>query len=162
MNRERLIEVCLTALTNRTQRRADHRAEAVLDALLRELDAQDLTIGSKYAAAPNFCHSCGADIRKFEVMEADGFVMAPTGLMTYQGRVVHLSPNQNILLKTLLIARPHFVSIEVLLNRMGSDGSNNTAYVQITGIRRRLAQQGIPCPIQGSRGRGVRWAMGDE
>jgi OmpR family two-component system response regulator YxdJ len=112
------------------------------------------------APVPPFCPCCGADIRLDTPIMLNDFSMYGDGYpLMHKGKRVPLTPMQNAICWTLLKAYPAVVSADVLMIRVGSDAESNALDVQLSRMRAKMRELGIPNPIETIWGKGFRWSI---
>jgi DNA-binding response OmpR family regulator len=84
------------------------------------------------------CPSCGYNLVPEKVVELGAMRFDPRGDACFHGEKLRLSPSEHILLGTLLASAGKFVSVDVLMNRLGSEGENKVVDVYITRLRKKL------------------------
>jgi DNA-binding response OmpR family regulator len=113
--------------------------------------------------APAFCPHCGADIRLDQPICLNDFSMFGDGYpLYYQQQPIILTSAQSAICWSLLKAFPRMVRRDALINRMGSDSLSNAVEVQVSRIRDKLRQLGVPNPIETVQGKGYRWTLDPE
>ncbi|MFD2615043.1 response regulator transcription factor [Paenibacillus gansuensis] len=93
------------------------------------------------------------------VVQKAGLMLYPERLeLQLQGKAVMLSKKEAVLMETLLERSPRVVSREAILNQLWDDSfvDDNTLSVNITRIRKRLAELGIEQALETVRGSGYR------
>ena len=109
----------------------------------------------------SFCPRCGADICLDEPIRIDDFSMIGDGYpLVWRGHLIQLTRGERIVVWSRLNAYPDHVSKPVLLDRLDSEGMNNTISVMISRIRGRLRAVGAPDAIETIWGKGHRWKPG--
>lgn len=111
------------------------------------------------ASQPDYCPSCGYNAHKDRVIERDGFVVDPSGLCSYDGRTISLTPGQGRLLHTVASGNGRPIKAETILNRISDGESVNLCLVLISQLRKKLRLNKVPCPIQTKHGAGYYWAL---
>jgi DNA-binding response OmpR family regulator len=104
------------------------------------------------------CHRCGADLALDAPIFMNDFAMNGAGFpLIYDGKQVPLTNDEAQLCWALMKAYPHFLTVEILVERLGSEAENpnNLIRAHISRIRRKLAGMGAPhrviaTPIWGS------------
>jgi DNA-binding winged helix-turn-helix (wHTH) protein len=105
-----------------------------------------------------FCPKCGADILLDEPIRIDDFAMIGEQFpLCYRAQPIHLTRSERIVVWSILKAFPKAVSKPTLLDRLDSDGVNNTIQVLICRIRKKIMDIGGPDTIETVRGEGYRW-----
>ncbi|MFC4810460.1 response regulator transcription factor [Paenibacillus sp. GCM10023250] len=104
--------------------------------------------------------------RAYGDLAAKERVVSHAGLLLYpermelhlNGRSVALSKKETVLIETLLERSPRVVSRETILDKLWDDAfvDDNTLSVNITRIRKRLAELGIEQALETVRGSGYR------
>ena len=108
---------------------------------------------------PDYCPSCGYNARKDRVIERDGFVVDPSGLLTYLGKSIHLTPGQGRLLHSIAAGNGRVVRTEALLNRISDGESINLCAVLVSQLRAKMKKLGVPCAVQTKWREGYYWAL---
>ncbi|MFK7692212.1 response regulator transcription factor [Paenibacillus sp. HJGM_3] len=94
------------------------------------------------------------------VLERDGLKLFPERLeMTYQANTVSLSKNEADIIESLLDRYPRVAGREDLLEKLWDDQSyvdENTLNVNITRVRKKFQQLGLPDAVETVRGTGYR------
>lgn len=100
-------------------------------------------------------------------VEKDGLVLYPERMeLVFGSRSVALARKEAILLETLLSRSPRLVSRETILEKLWDDTfvDDNTLSVNMSRVRRRLAEIGIEDAVETVRGSGYRlhavWGTG--
>ncbi len=114
---------------------------------------------ASHAPQPDYCPSCGYNAHKDRVIERDGFVVDPSGKVTYLGNIVRMTPGQRALLHSVAAGNGRVIKGEALLNRISDGETVNLVAVLISNLRRALIAKGIPSPIQTAWGSGYYWAL---
>lgn len=105
-----------------------------------------------------FCPHCGYDIRLDTPVLINDFLMLGPGCdLFYQGHEVRLTGSEGTLMFSLMKAYPEAVTIDSLLDRMGSAGAYNTIAVFATRIRHKLKAIGAPIPFEAKHAFGRRY-----
>lgn len=92
-------------------------------------------------------------------IEKDGLVLYPERMELSLGNVTALlTKKETILLETLMNRSPRVVSRETILEKLWDDAfvDDNTLSVNITRVRKRLAELGIQAALETVRGSGYR------
>ena len=93
-----------------------------------------------------------------ELLEHRGLILnSSDGSFTYQGVRTDLTKNENRILQTLMEQKGKIVSRETLMKRLWETDSfvdENTLNVNITRLRRKIAQAGIPDFVSTRKGEG--------
>lgn len=111
-----------------------------------------------------FCPHCGYDLARDAPLFLNGFSMlGPDSPLYYNGQRIRLTGMEAALCWTLMKACPRPVRIDVILDRIGSEGEYNCISVLLTRIRKKLKAIGVTMPIEPMRhhgGRGYTWVVG--
>lgn len=86
---------------------------------------------------PHFCPHCGYNLKADPVWEGDGFTLLPLQSL-YNGEDLNLSPSEAGILYTIAAAKGRYVTSEVLLERIGSEGGANNISVLIHRLKKKL------------------------
>lgn len=104
------------------------------------------------------CTRCGYDLYKDTAVSAGGFAMTSAGQpLTYRGEPITLTAGEKHIVWSLLKAAPHALKIGILLERLDSDGYEDTVRVLVCRIRRKIRDTAGYDPIETIRGKGYRW-----
>ncbi|MDR9852232.1 response regulator transcription factor [Paenibacillus sp. VCA1] len=98
-------------------------------------------------------------------VEQGGLVLYPERMELHFGnRSVALSKKETILMETLMERSPRVVSREVILEKLWDDAfvDDNTLSVNITRVRKRLAELGLEETLETVRGLGYRLNMNEK
>ena len=87
----------------------------------------------------------------------DFSMMGPGSQLFWRTTPVPLTGSERTMMFSLMKAYPDAVSIDALLERMGSRGSDNTLAVFATRVRKKLAAVGAPVPFESAHGYGKRY-----
>jgi len=117
------------------------------------------------AASHSFCPHCGYDMRREEIVELGCARFEARGQFTYDGRAVHLSPNERITVETLLRARGSYVASQILVDRIDISGDDPLSHVRVYMRRVRDKLEAVGAPrgiIESGYSLGYRWAVDRE
>lgn len=104
-----------------------------------------------------FCPHCGCDISIDQPVIINDFsMMSSSAQFLYRGNPIKLTPAERSICWSLMKAFPEPVKLDVLLERMDSDGEYNTVSVLVHRIRKKLAEAGANDPIVPDRSYGKR------
>lgn len=105
-----------------------------------------------------YCPHCGYDSRlDTPVMINDFSMTGPGSALFYKECQVQLTGSEAALMFSLMKAYPDSVTIDALLERLGSTGSYNTVDVFCTRIRKKLRVCGAPVPFESANAFGRRY-----
>jgi DNA-binding response OmpR family regulator len=105
-----------------------------------------------------FCPHCGYDLQLDTAVLIDDFsMMGPGAQLFWRHHAVPLTGSERTLMFSLMKAYPDAVSVDVLLDRLDSTGTDNTLAVFATRIRKKLKVIGAPVPFASSHGYGKRY-----
>lgn len=107
----------------------------------------------------DYCPSCGYNAHKDRPIECDGFVVEPSGLCTFNGRKIHLTPGQGRLMHSIAAGNGRVIRADALLNRISDGESVNLCAVLVSQLRKKLSGHGVPCPIQTKWREGYYWGI---
>lgn len=111
------------------------------------------------------CPHCGYDIRQDQPIFINGYSMySPGSQLCWMGLPLNLTGYERNMCWSLMKAFPEPVRIDVLLDRMGSEGTEQNVQVFICRVRKKLAEIGAPDPFKPTRHRGRRaycWDTGE-
>jgi hypothetical protein len=108
-----------------------------------------------------FCPHCGFDIAPIQPVIINDFSMIAEGSpLLFRGQSVRLTSSESSMCWSLMRAFPGAVRIDVLLDRMGSDGGPEGIQVFVHRVRKKLKAIGAPDPFEPARDmhqRAYRW-----
>lgn len=105
-----------------------------------------------------FCPRCGYDTRlDTPVLINDFSMMGPAADLFWSSQPAYLTGSEATLMFSLMKAYPDAVAVDVLLDRMGSNGSYNTIAVFCTRVRHKLRALGAPVPFETAHAFGKRY-----
>jgi len=107
----------------------------------------------------SFCPSCGFNLDRDEVLQLDGFVLDPRGMIAFQGSPVLMTHHEAMAMHTVASANGRPVKTETISQRISDGEDPHCASVFIHRARRRLLAAGVPNPIQTAFRRGYRWSV---
>lgn len=111
-----------------------------------------------------FCPHCGYDLHfDAPIILNDYSMLGQYAPFCYLGNSIQLTGFERSLCWSLMKAYPHPVRLGVLLDRMGSDGIDNTVNVFVCRIRKKLKAVGAPDPFKATNHHGCRaytWVLG--
>jgi DNA-binding response OmpR family regulator len=122
------------------------------------MSAHETSERAENASVP-ICPHCGFNLVADRPIERDGWVIDPTGQVAFEGAVREVKATWAGILYALA-ATPGSITTDALLNRVSDSENVNVIAVQVSRLRRWLAEAGFPDPIYSSRGRGnygYRW-----
>lgn len=103
----------------------------------------------------HFCPNCGFNQTPDPAVEFGGWRIDHRNRHAdFNGRRVHFTPAEFVILHTLMAASGVLVSRDALMERIGSEADSNSLQVIIGRVRRKIA--GTPVEILTVRGSGLR------
>lgn len=111
-------------------------------------------------AHTHVCPQCGYDLTLNAPVLIDRWSMIGPGYpLCYDNKPIALTKFESELCYALMKAYPRYVERWALLDRLGSEAEtgHNMLSVYKTRIHSRLADLGLPLPIETVRGYGFRW-----
>ena len=106
-----------------------------------------------------FCPCCGFNLTRDEVMELDGFMLDPRGMVAFQGSPVLMTHHEAMAMHTVASAKGRPVKTEIISQRISDGEDPHCASVFLHRVRRKLAEARLPNPIETVARRGYRWSM---
>lgn len=104
-----------------------------------------------------FCPCCGHNLAAEQPMAVGSLAVDPRGDASWEGRAIHFTPGERIVLDSIVQARGRLVPAPALRERIGYEGLGNVLDVFLVRIRRKLRQAGAPATlIETAIGRGYR------
>lgn len=103
-----------------------------------------------------FCPECGCDMFGLgPVLINDFSMLGSMEGLAYRGVLVPLTSQQKQLCWTLMKACPDPVRLDIIMDRLDSDGNSDMLRVLVHKVRKKLAAMGAPNPVCTVKGRGA-------
>lgn len=104
-----------------------------------------------------FCPHCGYDLHlDAPILLNDFSMLGPMAPLQWRGESIKMTGFERNMCWALMKAYPNPVRIDVLLDRMGSEGFRTSINVFVHRARKKILAAGAPNPIQPASARGQR------
>lgn len=101
------------------------------------------------------CPHCGYDLcHDTPALHGDFYMSGPLGEIRWKEQVIKLTAAQSSVCYTLMKNYPNPVTLEVILERLGSEAATDVVAVHVCRIRKLLRAIGAPDPIKARQHRG--------
>jgi DNA-binding response OmpR family regulator len=106
----------------------------------------------------HICAHCGYDVTPDEPIKLGRFAMGGAQFQLFHdGKPIKLTNAENCIAWALLKGYPYAIPGSTLLNRMDSEGCDNTINAMVCKLRRKIREATSADPIETVWGRGYRW-----